>query len=62
MDRRDKNLGKWYPNWEGPFKINQEFKKKAYQVELIIDSQILRVNGKYLKTYKPMLREVRIST
>lgn len=25
MDRRDKALGKWSPNWKGPFKINQVF-------------------------------------
>jgi hypothetical protein len=27
MDKRDKVLGKWSPNWEGPFKVIQVFSK-----------------------------------
>ncbi|XP_050897750.1 uncharacterized protein LOC127104611 [Lathyrus oleraceus] len=61
-DRRDKALGKWSPNWEGPFRISQVFSNNAYEIEeLSPDSRILRVNGKYLKKYKPKLQEVRIS-
>ncbi|XP_050909272.1 uncharacterized protein LOC127123052 [Lathyrus oleraceus] len=61
MDRRDKTLGKWCPNWEGPFQIIQAFSNNAYEIEeLKADKQILRVNGKYLKRYKPMLQEIRI--
>ncbi|XP_050875274.1 uncharacterized protein LOC127078902 [Lathyrus oleraceus] len=61
MDRNDRVLGKWSPNWEGPFKVLQAFYNNAYKVEeLAPDRQILRVNGKYLKKYRPLLQEVKI--
>ncbi|XP_050908382.1 uncharacterized protein LOC127122006 [Lathyrus oleraceus] len=61
MGRNDKMLGKWSPNWEGPFKVLQVFSNNAYDVEeLAPDRQILRVNGKYLKKYRPLLQEVKI--
>ena len=63
MDRNDKVLGKWSPNWEGPFKISQFFSKNAYELEeLDSDRRILLVNGKYLKKYKPILQEISITT
>ncbi|XP_058784284.1 uncharacterized protein LOC131659061 [Vicia villosa] len=56
MDQKDKSLGKWSPNWEGPFKIVQIFTNNAYEIEeLGEDRRILRINGKYLKKYKPIL-------
>ena len=56
MDRRDKVLGKWSPNWEGPFQIVQVFSNNAYEIEeLTPEGRILQVNGKYLKRYRPML-------
>ena len=54
MEKKDRVLGKWSPNWEGPFKILQVFSNGAY------DSRIFRINGKYLKKYKPILQEVKI--
>lgn len=61
MDRRDRTLGKWSPNWEGPFKVIQFFMNNAYEIqELGIDLRILRINWKYLKQYKPMLQEIQI--
>ncbi|XP_058753061.1 uncharacterized protein LOC131626241 [Vicia villosa] len=33
MDRNDKVLGKWSPNWEGPFKVIQVFTNNAYELE-----------------------------
>lgn len=63
MDQRDKSLGKWSPNWDGSFKINQVFLNNAYEIEeLSSNGRILRVNGKYFKKYKPMLHEIKIST
>ena len=62
MDKNDRVLGKWSPNWEGLFKVMQVFSNNAYELEeLAPDRQILRVNGKYLKKYKPILQDVRIS-
>lgn len=33
MDRKDMTLGKWSPNWEGPFRISQIFSNNAYKIE-----------------------------
>lgn len=61
MDQRDWILGKWLPNWDGPFWILQVFSNNTYEIEeLALDKQILWVNGKYLKRYKLMLQEIRI--
>ena len=61
MDRKDKVLGKWSPHWEGPFRITQVFSNNAYEIEeLSEDRRILKINGKYLKKYKPSLQEVKI--
>ena len=62
IDRRDRSIGKWSPKGEGPFKIIQTFSGGAYEVEeLSEDKRLLRVNGKYLKKYKPMLQEIKIN-
>ncbi|XP_050875885.1 uncharacterized protein LOC127079541 [Lathyrus oleraceus] len=63
MDRKNKTLGKWYPHWEGPFRILKAFSNNAYEIEeLTEDRRILKVNGKYLKKYKPFVHEVKIIT
>jgi len=50
MDKKDRVLSKWSPNWEGPFKILQVFSNGAYEIEeLASDSRIFRINDKYLK-------------
>ncbi|KAK2437569.1 protein NYNRIN [Trifolium repens] len=62
MDRKDRVLGKWSPNWEGPFKIVQLYSNGAYEIEeLTPEKRTLGINGKYLKKYKPTLLEVKIS-
>jgi len=61
MDRRDQILGKWSPSWEGPSKVLKVFSNNAYEVEeLGDDNRIIRINGKYLKKYKPLLEEIKI--
>lgn len=61
MDRKDRALGKWSPKWEGPFQILQIFSKGSYEIkDLGEDRRILRVNGKYLKIYKPTIQEIKI--
>ena len=32
MDKKDRTLGKWSPNWEGPFRITQVFTKNAIEI------------------------------
>lgn len=62
MDQKDKTLAKWSPNWKDPFQIIQAFSNNIYEIEeLTTDERILRVNGKYLKKYRPMLQEIRIA-
>jgi hypothetical protein len=62
MDKKDKILGKWSPNWEGQFKIVQVYSNVAYEIEeLTPEKRTLGINGKYLKKYKPILLEVKIS-
>jgi hypothetical protein len=54
-------MGKWSPKWEGPFQILKIFSNGTYEIEEIgKDERILRINGKYLKKYKPILQEVKI--
>ncbi|XP_058733023.1 uncharacterized protein LOC131604610 [Vicia villosa] len=61
-DQKDKSLGKWSSNWEGPFRILRVFTNNAYEIEeLASDHRILKVNGKYLKKYKPILQEIDIA-
>ena len=62
MDQKDKNMVKWSPKWEGPFKIIQTLSGGAYEIkELNEDQRLLRVNGKYLKKYRHVLQEVKIT-
>lgn len=62
LDKKDITLGKWSPNWEGPFKVYQVFSNNAYKIEeLNFDNRILRMNGKYLKRHRPMLQKIKIT-
>jgi hypothetical protein len=62
MDRKDRVLGKWSPNWEGPFRISQVLSNGVYEIEeLSHQHRTVNINGKYLKRYKPMLQEIKIA-
>ena len=62
MDRKDRAFGKWSPKWEVPFQVTQVFSNGAYEIEeLVGDRRLLKINGKYLKIYKPALQEVKIA-
>jgi len=61
IGRKNQVLGKWSPSWEGPWQILRVFSNNVYEIEELNDDQrILRINGKYLKKYKPMLQEIKI--
>jgi len=61
MDKKNRVLGKWSPSWEGPWEVLRVFSNNAYEIEEVNDDQrILRINGKYLKKYRPLLQEVKI--
>lgn len=62
MDQKDRTLGKWSSDWEGPFQIIHFF-NNAYEIEESAgDKRLPGVNGKYLKKYKPILQEIKILT
>ena len=49
---KDLSLGKWSPNWEGPFSVLQVLGGGAYLLgELDGTSHARKINGKYLKAY-----------
>lgn len=53
---KDPQLGKWSPNWEGPYVISKVLLRGAYHLANK-DGEIHErsVNGKILKNYRPML-------
>ncbi|XP_027337412.1 uncharacterized protein K02A2.6-like [Abrus precatorius] len=62
FDKKSRKLGKWSPNWEGPFEIENVFSNNAYSIrDLGTNSRIMSINGKYLKPYKPEIHEVKIT-
>jgi hypothetical protein len=53
---RDPKYGKWSPNWEGPYRINQCVPRNAYILETLEGEKFAReLNGKYLKKYYPSI-------
>ena len=56
---KDHFLGKWLPNWEGPYLVSESFGGNAYKLMHInSDEHIRTINGKYLKLYKPSMNEM----
>ena len=46
-DRKDRVMGKWSPNWEGPFRVTRVFDNNVYQSrEVGEDKRLLNINGK----------------
>jgi hypothetical protein len=51
---RSNKFGKWFPNWEGPYRIEEEIPKNSYMVQSIQGISLpMALNGKYLKKYYP---------
>ena len=56
---KDRELGKWSPNWEGPFKVQQVLFGNAYWLSSLEKEPHKRfINGKYLKKYFPIIWEM----
>ncbi|XP_028102528.1 uncharacterized protein LOC114301761 [Camellia sinensis] len=50
--------GKWFPDWDGPFKIHMVLRGGAYHLASLEDEPHRRIiNGKYLKKYYPTIWE-----
>jgi len=53
---KSSKFGKWYPNWEGPYRINRYAPSNAYILETLEGVEFPRaLNGKYLKRYCPSI-------
>ena len=54
IDAKDRELGNWSPNWEGPFKVNEILPENAYWLSSLKEELHKRfINGKYLEKYFP---------
>ena len=59
---KDPYLGKWSPNWDGPFLVSEVFDGNAYKLMDISGNEHARsINGKFLKLYKPSMNELAYS-
>jgi hypothetical protein len=53
---KSSKFGKWSPNWEGPYQINQYVPGNAYILETLEGVIFPRaLNKKYLKKYYPSI-------
>jgi hypothetical protein len=53
---KSNKFGKWSPNWEGPYRIEEVIPENSYMVQSIQGTSLPRVlNGKYLKMYYPIV-------
>ena len=58
VGHKDREFGKWSPNWEGPFKIRKVLKGNSYWLESLGGEPHKRyINGQYLKKYFPTIWE-----
>jgi hypothetical protein len=54
LGTRDRKFGKWFPNWEGPYRIVSIVPGNAYFIETLEGRGLAKaLNGKYLKKYYP---------
>ncbi|XP_050217549.1 uncharacterized protein LOC126668386 [Mercurialis annua] len=54
IGHKDKRLGKWSPNWEGPFIVTTKLIGSAYVLANIDGEEHDRgINGQFLKKYVP---------
>ena len=59
LDIKSKTLGKWSPNWQGPFKVVKVLSNNAYMIEEVGGLRLSRsINGKYLKKFRPSIYQV----
>ena len=59
IDDKDRELGKWSPNWEGSFKVYQVLLGNAYLLSSLEGEPHKRcINGKYLNKYFPTMWEM----
>jgi hypothetical protein len=53
---RSNKFGKWSPNWEGPYRIEEVIPENSYMIQSVQRTSLPRVlNGNYLKNYYPSI-------
>jgi hypothetical protein len=53
---RSNRFGKWSPNWEGPYRIEEVTPGNSYMVQSVQGTSLPRaLNAKYLKRYYPSI-------
>jgi len=53
---KSSKFGKWSPNWEGPYRVNQSAPGNVYILETLEGVEFPRaLNRKYLKKYYPSI-------
>ncbi|KAI4380351.1 hypothetical protein MLD38_006550 [Melastoma candidum] len=58
LKSKDQILGKWSPNWEGPYQVSETFSANSYRLSTLEGvKQLLKINGKYLKHYRQTIWE-----
>jgi hypothetical protein len=51
---KSNKFGKWSPNWEGPYRIEEVIPINSYMVQSLQGTSLPRApNGNYLKRYYP---------
>ena len=51
---KDPKFRKWFPTWEGPYKMSKCVPRNAYILETLEGEEFFSaLNGKYLKKYYP---------
>jgi hypothetical protein len=51
---KSNKFGKWSPNWEGPYRIEEVIPENFYIIQIIQGTSLPRaLNAKYLKKYYP---------
>jgi hypothetical protein len=54
IDSKSNKFGKWSPNWEGPYRLEEVILGYSYMVQKVQGASLPRaLNGKYLKKYYP---------
>ena len=51
---KDRAIGKWSPNWEGPFRVVRCAPSNAYILKTLLEEEFTRaINGRFLKRFYP---------
>jgi hypothetical protein len=49
-------FGKWFPNWEGPFRVVRCVPGNAYMLKTLLGEEFFAaINERYLKKYYPSI-------